>query len=123
MEWLCPRGVLTGQPRNGRGRSLSWPAIIEALSTLATALIALYLLAQGQRDRRRLREDQRSAQARNVIVRVVEDWEPIDIAIPYNFPYFSPIASTGRNDFPELPHQARGSRFCVRGEDSDWDRG
>jgi proteasome lid subunit RPN8/RPN11 len=49
------------------------------------------------------------------------DWEPIDIAIPENFPYMSPIASTGRDDFPELPHQARGSAFCVRVEDSEWD--
>jgi proteasome lid subunit RPN8/RPN11 len=51
----------------------------------------------------------------------LKDWEPIDIDIPDNFPYLSPIASTGRDDFPELPHQARGSAFCVRVEDSDWD--
>jgi proteasome lid subunit RPN8/RPN11 len=49
------------------------------------------------------------------------DWEPIDIAIPEDFPYTPPIASTGRRDFPELPHQARGSAFCVRVEDSNWD--
>lgn len=49
------------------------------------------------------------------------DWEPIDIAIPEDFPYTSPIASTGRDDFPELPHQAHGSKFCVRVEDSNWD--
>jgi hypothetical protein len=51
----------------------------------------------------------------------LEDWEPIDIAIPDNFPYQPPIASSGRQDFPELPHQAWGSAFCVRVEDSDWD--
>ena len=51
----------------------------------------------------------------------LEDWEPIDIAIPDNFPYTSPIASTGRDNFPELPHQARGSKFCVRVEKNDWD--
>jgi proteasome lid subunit RPN8/RPN11 len=51
----------------------------------------------------------------------LEDWEPIDIAIPDDFPYTSPIASTGRNDFPERPHQARGSKFCVRVENNDWD--
>ena len=49
------------------------------------------------------------------------DWEPIDLAIPGDFPYTSPIASTGRDDFPELPHQAWGSKFCVRVEDSNWD--
>ena len=52
---------------------------------------------------------------------VLEDWEPIDIAIPENFPYRPPIASAGRNDFPDLPHQAWGSGFCVRVEDSNWD--
>jgi proteasome lid subunit RPN8/RPN11 len=52
---------------------------------------------------------------------VLEDWEPIDIAIPENFPYKPPIASTGRGDFPEIPHQAWGSGFCVRVEDSNWD--
>jgi len=52
---------------------------------------------------------------------VLEDWEPIDIAIPDNFPYTSPIASTGRDNFPELPHQALGSKFCVRVEKNDWD--
>jgi hypothetical protein len=51
----------------------------------------------------------------------LEDWEPIDIAIPQNFPDTSPIATTGRDDFPELPHQAWGSKFCVRVEDSSWD--
>ena len=51
----------------------------------------------------------------------LEDWEPIDIRIPDDFPYSSPIAWAGRDDFPELPHQARGSGFCVRVEDSDWD--
>jgi proteasome lid subunit RPN8/RPN11 len=49
------------------------------------------------------------------------DWEPIDIAIPKDFPWSPPVASTGRDDFPRLPHQARGSRFCVRVEDNDWD--
>jgi proteasome lid subunit RPN8/RPN11/predicted ThiF/HesA family dinucleotide-utilizing enzyme len=52
---------------------------------------------------------------------VLEDWEPIDIAIPARFPYKPPIASTGRGDFPEIPHQAWGSGFCVRVEDSNWD--
>ena len=52
---------------------------------------------------------------------VLEDWEPIDIAIPATFPYKPPIASTGRDDFPEIPHQAWGSGFCVRVEDSNWD--
>lgn len=51
----------------------------------------------------------------------LEEWEPIDIAIPEDFPYRAPIASTGRDDFPELPHQAWGSKFCVRVEDSNWD--
>jgi Prokaryotic E2 family A len=51
----------------------------------------------------------------------LEDWEPIDIAIPGGFPYRPPIASSGRQDFPELPHQAWGSAFCVRVEDSNWD--
>ena len=51
----------------------------------------------------------------------LKEWEPIDIAIPENFPGKSPVASTGRNDFPELPHQAWGSKFCVRVEDSNWD--
>jgi len=50
----------------------------------------------------------------------LEDWEPIDIVIPESFPYRSPIAWAGRN-LPELPHQARGSGFCVRVEDNDWD--
>jgi proteasome lid subunit RPN8/RPN11 len=49
------------------------------------------------------------------------DWEPIDILIPEDFPYRPAIAWTGRDDFPELPHQARGSRFCVRVEDNSWD--
>ena len=48
-------------------------------------------------------------------------WEPIDIAIPEDFPYTSPIASTGRDDFPAVPHQPGGSRFCVRVEPSNWD--
>ena len=51
----------------------------------------------------------------------LEDWEPIDILIPKDFPYTPPIAWAGRNDFPELPHQAQGSDFCVRVEDSNWD--
>jgi len=51
----------------------------------------------------------------------LEDWEPIDIKIWEDFPYNSPIAWAGRDDFPELPHQARGSGFCVRVKDSDWD--
>ena len=50
----------------------------------------------------------------------LEDWEPIDIVVPESFPYRSPIAWAGRN-LPELPHQARGSGFCVRVEDNDWD--
>jgi proteasome lid subunit RPN8/RPN11 len=52
---------------------------------------------------------------------VLEDWEPIDIAIPEGFPYRSPIAWTGRDDFPDLPHQAWGSKFCVRVEPGNWD--
>lgn len=51
----------------------------------------------------------------------LKDWEPIDIAIPGAFPDRPPIASTGRDDFPALPHQARGSKFCVRVEESNWD--
>jgi proteasome lid subunit RPN8/RPN11 len=51
----------------------------------------------------------------------LEDWEPIDILIPDDFPYSPPIAWAGRDDFPELPHQARGAGFCVRVEDSNWD--
>jgi ThiF family/Prokaryotic E2 family A/Prokaryotic homologs of the JAB domain len=49
------------------------------------------------------------------------DWEPIDILIPKDFPYRPPIAWGGRDDFPELPHQAQGSKFCVRVEQSNWD--
>jgi hypothetical protein len=52
----------------------------------------------------------------------LKDWEPIDILIPKGFPGTPPIAWAGRNDFPELPHQAQGSGFCVRVEDSNWDR-
>jgi integrative and conjugative element protein (TIGR02256 family) len=52
---------------------------------------------------------------------VLEDWEPVDIEIPEYFPYEPPIASAGRGDFPDLPHQAWGSGFCVRVEDSNWD--
>lgn len=52
----------------------------------------------------------------------LEDWEPIDLLIPRDFPYTPPIAWAGRDDFPELPHQADGSLFCVRVKDSDWDR-
>lgn len=52
----------------------------------------------------------------------LEDWEPIDLLIPKDFPYTPPIAWAGREDFPELPHQAEGSGFCVRVEDSNWDR-
>src|SRR5689334_18986478 len=48
------------------------------------------------------------------------DWEPIDILIPKDFPYTPPIAWAGRDDFPELPHQARGSGFCVRVETNNW---
>jgi proteasome lid subunit RPN8/RPN11 len=51
----------------------------------------------------------------------LEDWEPIDIQIPEGFPYEPPIAWGGRDDFPELPHQAWGSGFCVWVEDSNWD--
>jgi len=51
----------------------------------------------------------------------LEDWEPINISIGDDFPYSSPIASTGRSDFPEIPHQPRGSRFCVRVEPNNWD--
>lgn len=51
----------------------------------------------------------------------LEDWEPIDILIPEDFPYRSPVAWAGRDDFPELPHQAKGSGFCVRVEENNWD--
>ena len=51
----------------------------------------------------------------------LEDWEPIDILIPEAFPYRPPIAWAGRDDFPELPHQAQGSLFCVRVERNNWD--
>ena len=51
----------------------------------------------------------------------LEDWEPIDIHIPEDFPYSPPIAWAGRDDFPELPHQAEGSLFCVRVERNNWD--
>ncbi|HUC21509.1 MAG TPA: ThiF family adenylyltransferase [Streptosporangiaceae bacterium] len=51
----------------------------------------------------------------------LEDWEPIDILIPETFPYHPPIAWAGREDFPPLPHQAQGSRFCVRVERNNWD--
>jgi proteasome lid subunit RPN8/RPN11 len=49
------------------------------------------------------------------------DWEPIDILIPEEFPYRPPIAWAGRDDFPEQPHQAVGSAFCVRVEKNNWD--
>jgi hypothetical protein len=49
------------------------------------------------------------------------DWEPIDIHIEEDFPASSPIAWTGRDDFPEQPHQADGSLFCVRVERNNWD--
>ena len=51
----------------------------------------------------------------------LKDWEPIDILIPEAFPYRPPIAWAGRDDFPELPHQAKGSLFCVRVERNNWD--
>lgn len=51
----------------------------------------------------------------------LEAREPIDIQIAHNFPDQSPVASTGRDDFPRLPHQPWGSRFCVRVEKTDWD--
>jgi proteasome lid subunit RPN8/RPN11 len=50
-------------------------------------------------------------------------WEPIDILIPENFPDWPPIAWSGRDDFPEVPHQPLGSGFCVRVEESAWDPG
>ncbi len=49
----------------------------------------------------------------------LEDWEPIDILIPKEFPYRPPIA-WGRDNIPELPHQALGSGFCVRVEKNNW---
>ena len=49
------------------------------------------------------------------------DWEPIDILLEDDFPYSSPIAWAGRPDFPELPHKAQGSLFCVRVEHNNWD--
>ncbi len=52
---------------------MNWNAA-EAVGTLLTALVALYLLWQGQRDRRKERDDSRSAQARDVVVRVEESW-------------------------------------------------
>lgn len=55
---------------------MNWSAV-EAVSTFVTAVVALYLLGQGQRERRRIRDDQRSAQARDVLVRVEEIWEPV----------------------------------------------
>jgi len=48
------------------------------------------------------------------------EWEPIDLQIGAGFPLQAPIASSGRDDFPELPHQPQGSRFCVRVPSSDW---
>jgi hypothetical protein len=54
---------------------VNWSAV-EAVSTFVTAVVALYLLYQGQRERRRIRDDQRSAQARDVLVRVDENREP-----------------------------------------------
>lgn len=48
------------------------------------------------------------------------DWEPIDIDIPEDFPAHAPIASTARLDFPRLPDQPAGTKFCVRVEDSNW---
>ena len=48
------------------------------------------------------------------------EWEPIDLQIGADFPLQAPVASSGRDDFPELPHQPQGSRFCVRVPSSDW---
>ena len=48
------------------------------------------------------------------------EWEPIDLQIAADFPLQAPVASSGRDDFPELPHQPQGSRFCVRVPSSDW---
>jgi hypothetical protein len=62
-----------------------------------------------------------SAKSSEQVIKL-KDWEPIDILIPKNFPYKAPIAWAGRQDFPDLPHQAQGSGFCVRVEDNNWDR-
>jgi hypothetical protein len=51
----------------------------------------------------------------------LRDWEPIDLKIYDDFPLSPPIAWAGRDDFPELPHQARGSGFCLRVEPNNWD--
>jgi|GEM_PF-1307756 len=53
----------------------------------------------------------------------LEEWEPIDLQIYDDFPYVPPIASAGRDNFPELPHQPRGSGFCVRVTPNNWDPG
>lgn len=47
-------------------------------------------------------------------------WEPIDIAIPEDFPESPPIAAAGHNDFNSLPHVVRGSGFCVRISPNNW---
>lgn len=47
---------------------------------------------------------------------VLEDWEPIDIAIPENFPYRPPIASAGRTTSRICPIRlgAPVSAFALR---------
>jgi len=50
----------------------------------------------------------------------LEEWEPIDIQIYDDFPDTPPIASAGHDNFPELPHQPRGSAFCVRVTPNNW---
>jgi ThiF family/Prokaryotic E2 family A len=50
------------------------------------------------------------------------EWEPIDIAIPRDFPFKSPIAATARpGGFSGLPHITRGSAFCLYASDNAWD--
>ena len=50
----------------------------------------------------------------------LEEWEPIDIQIYDDFPDTPPIASAGHDNFLELPHQPRGSAFCVRVTPNNW---
>jgi proteasome lid subunit RPN8/RPN11 len=50
----------------------------------------------------------------------LREWEPVDIAIFEDFPFSSPIAAAGHNDFDGLPHVARGSGFCFYASPNDW---
>ena len=50
-----------------------------------------------------------------------EEWEPVDLAIPWDFPFKSPYAYPVRDDLDNLPHVAQGSGFCLNASPNDWD--